>query len=234
MARRGIVIGIAVAAAVAAAGTIIALVSVNGRAASALPGPTITCEPVQPGVSRVAVIGDSITAWVPGVTILPTTWVGSLGGDGIHFVGGWAVSGARTDQMAAAITEPLCADVLIVMGGTNDLGQGRDAAAALADVERIVDQARVPTVLISAIAPMGGPGPEAMAYNRGLAALATQHDWHYADPWTPYRAADGRWTHPDDALDGVHPNADVERTVGIALHAAVLAAVAAGPTPAAD
>ena len=215
MPRPRLVLVAAIAAVVLVAATAIVTIVVHAWRGAA-------CEPAAPGTTRVAAVGDSITAWDGASAILDTTWVQTLPGDGVTFTGGWARAGARTSQMAGAVTGPLCADALVIMAGTNDIAWGDPMPQTLDDVRTIGRNARVPTVVVSAIAPITGLGSAAKALDAGLRDRAAENGWRYVDPWAPYRAADGGWKDADLTLDGVHPVPDVERAVGAALRRAVL------------
>jgi len=217
MSRRVVLVAAFAVALVIAAAAIVAIV-VSARRA---PG----CEPALPGTTRIAAVGDSITAWDPSSAILETTWVQALPGDGTTFAGGWARAGARTSDMAAAVTRPLCADALVIMGGTNDVASGDPSAATLDDIRAIATNAAVPIVIVSAIPPITSLGSQADALDAQLKELATEHGWDYVDPWAPFRAGDGGWKDPAMSTDGVHPTGAVERAAGATLREAVLDAV---------
>lgn len=206
--------------------TVIAMASLG---ACSMTDPGVDCSQAPPGVVRVAAVGDSLTAWAPGDRYLETTWVDALPTEDIAFVGGWARSGARTAEMAEAVT-PYCAEVLVVLAGTNDLIRSDDHLATLANLETIVDRAEVSRVVLAAIPPIAGRETEAAAFDLELAALARSHGWTFVDPWTGFRADDGSWARRDFADDGVHPGPEVERAAADAIRDAVrTAAPAAAP-----
>jgi acyl-CoA thioesterase I len=182
--------------------------------------------PSESSAIRFAVVGDSLTAGdvpisgdsAPG----RGSWVPFAEQDErLDFVGGWAVPGATTAAMVAGV-RPVDADVLVVMGGTNDVGTGVPWAVTQTNLEEIVRTAAVPTVLLSAIPPRDDSAERAVQTNRDLEQLAGSQGWGFVDPWADM-SSDGTWI-PGTSEDGIHPVEEVATLVGQRLAAAVAAA----------
>ncbi len=176
-------------------------------------------------VVRFGVVGDSLTAGAGGPVGSTdvggaTSWVPAADVPPLQLRGGWAVPGARTSDMRAGV-EPLDADVLVVMGGTNDVqgelpwGRSRD------ELLDIVATAGVAEVVVSAIPPLDRFPMEARQYNEALQALAGEQGWEYVDPWSGIATAQGTWA-AGSSGDGIHPTQEVADLVGTRIRAAVL------------
>ncbi|MGY1663985.1 SGNH/GDSL hydrolase family protein [Geodermatophilus sp. SYSU D00705] len=181
-------------------------------------------EPVQE-VLRFGVVGDSITAgttapvegtradgagsWIPAAAVPP-----------LEFAGGWAVPGARTEDMRAGVG-PVDADVLVVMAGTNDVQLGDPWTRSSENLVTIVATAGVADVVLAAIPPLDRAPQQALDHNVGLQQLAAEHGWSLIDPWTDQRTPAGTWT-AGASGDGVHPTEQVADLVGSRIRAALL------------
>lgn len=187
-----------------------------------------------PDAVRLAVVGDSITeADSPdfdGGRLGPESWVHHAVGDDVVLAGGWARWGATTAQMAAAV-EPVEADVLVVLAGTNDVGSGEPAAGTRENLRRIADVVGAPRVVLSAVPPIDAAPHLATDLNAELEDLAADEGWQWVDAPAGLRHgdrfADGM------ASDGLHPTAAGARVIGEAVREAVLKAVldAGGQAP---
>lgn len=192
------------------------------------PAPATTPAPTTPAEVTFVAVGDSITAWTaplpqPG-TERAGSWVPSALAPPAVFAGGWAVPGALTADMVEHVT-PYDADVLVLLGGTNDLSNGVGWADSSDHLERIVETAGVPDVVLSAIPPCDARPEATLAYNADLADLAAQHGWDYVDPWTAV-SIDGSFR-PGASEDGVHPDLAAAEQAGARLHTALLATAGA-------
>ncbi|WP_448617603.1 SGNH/GDSL hydrolase family protein [Geodermatophilus sp. URMC 65] len=179
-----------------------------------------TTDPAEP--RTFVAVGDSITA---GATDVSRPLVGDrVQGDaswlpaaeeesGLDLVSGWAVPGATTADMLAGV-EPTArtADVLVVMGGTNDLVRGLPWEQSAADIEGVVAAAGAPIVVVVAIAPSDARAAARNGFNAALADLAGRNGWTYLDPWGEVDAG-GAFT-PGASPDGVHPIPAVAAQVG--------------------
>lgn len=200
-------------------------------ALSACSAPSTTAPRAEGGVApaasaddlRVAVVGDSLSAGRSGFLgngLDDESWMTYAQGDGVVFAGGWARAGATVEQMAAAVS-PVDADVLVLMGGTNDVRHGTRFAEAEASYESIIGTVGADRVLIAAIPPYQ-PAPEAaMDYEADLASWAYGEGYPLIDPWLFARGADGQWA-PATSADGIHPTAAGYERLGRELHELIL------------
>ncbi|MDD9208145.1 SGNH/GDSL hydrolase family protein [Georgenia sp. 10Sc9-8] len=191
-----------------------------GSPGGARPSP----EPPGSTALRIAAVGDSITdANSPdfaGGELGEESWVSHAVGDGVAFAGGWAQWGATTAQMAAG-AQPVDADVLVVLAGTNDVTAGipfDETAANIAEIAATVD---APRVLISAVPPIDPDPALATELNANLEALAVAREWEFVD--APAEAREGDRFAPGMSEDGVHPTAQGARVIGAAVRAALVA-----------
>ncbi|WP_436704071.1 SGNH/GDSL hydrolase family protein [Geodermatophilus sp. CPCC 205761] len=151
-------------------------------------------------------MGDSITAG--GVPILgPGTggdlsWISAARGPLLEFRGGWAIGGATTADMRAAAT-PMDADVLVLMGGTNDVLLGRRWEQVQGDLRAVAAIVGARAVLLSAVPPSDALPEATTGFNDRLRTLAAERGWQFVDPWTGV-TQEGAYR-PGASLDGVHP-----------------------------
>ena len=159
----------------------------------------------------VAALGDSITEGSPGLR----GWdVWAADADPRLRIRNCGIYGQRTDEIAARLDD--CArgaQVLIVQGGINDIAQGRDVAAAAANLRAMVrrGQERGLRVALADVLPWnnGWPDtePKIRRLNELLAGIARDegvpllpfHDT-LEDPQRPGRMRE-EWTY-----EGDHPN----------------------------
>jgi lysophospholipase L1-like esterase len=173
--------------------------------------------------ARFAAVGDSLTVSyvVPGSLrpgqARPAPWPVAASYDGLEYAGGWAVSGATTDEMADGIRPIADLDALVIMGGTNNLYEGRGFQGAVRDFDRICAVCPAPTVLVAAIPPYELNPPAASDFNTRAHDLAADRGWRWADPWTDLRGPDGRWA-AELRCDGVHPRPEGYALVAAAFH----------------
>lgn len=183
----------------------------------------IAPEPAPAPLSYTAA-GDSITAWIDRNGVTNTaTWVAYADGDGLLFDrSGWAAGGAQLAEISANTT-PVTADVLIVMAGTNDLGDrwGTPMGERLESVVEIVVKSQAPRVILSAVAPRDLAPAWSNEWNEQLANLAAFYGWGYIDPWASLRGADGAYL-PGLTIDGIHPTDAGQRLVAVAVRTALL------------
>ena len=194
-------------------------------AADSTPTPTTSPAPPPPPVRLVAV-GDSITVAggdIPTGVFTDLSWVRYAVGEPVVSAGGWAVSGATTAQMAAGFAPPTGEPyVLVIFGGTNDVGLDLPFSKSAPNLVAIADRATdAQRVIVTAIPPLTGREAQAARYNADLAALAAQQGWTFVDPMAPV-SVDGRWV---DGMthDGIHPTATGAQLIGAGIRAALLA-----------
>jgi lysophospholipase L1-like esterase len=183
--------------------------------------------PLPPGaetdVVPVVVVGDSITAGTgptdradrPG----PQSWQHGFWGAPLEFRGGWAVPGATTEQMRAGAAG-LTADVLVLLGGTNDLATGVGWPASQEHLRGVVAAVDVDHVVLSAIPPSDTGPARAVEYNQRLADLSQEQGWEFVDPWVTVSQG-GAWV-PGTSPDGIHPTPEAAAQAGAVIRVAVL------------
>ncbi len=170
-----------------------------------------------------AAIGDSITAGdsrdlaggVPG----PQSWVSYAIAPGIEFVGGWAEWGATTGRMAAAVRQPLDADVLVILAGTNDTGWTPHEQIG-EHLARIAESAAVDTVVLSSIPPNDYALGTTSELNAYLERFAAEEEWVWVDAAAGLRS--GERYAEGMSYDGVHPTEEGARVIGEAIGEAIL------------
>jgi lysophospholipase L1-like esterase len=191
---------------------------------------TTTSRPSDDRVSFV-VVGDSITAGPIPIEATGAqeeavqqfgsgSWLPKAQGRPLRFLGGWAVSGATTEEMRAGVV-PAKADVVVVMAGTNDLLRGVPWEQTRANLLAIVDTVGVHDVLVSAVPPADELPAGRQDFDQRLRELADQQGWHLVDPWVSVEQQDGSWV-PGASADGVHPTQATADAAGRVLRAAVL------------
>ena len=188
----------------------------------------------EPNVPIVATLGDSISAGAPLWSPNPDfrAAIAARGGrltrssqwqhwaaaatDGACRFRNCGVEGDRTDEIEARLAG--CsegADVVVVQGGTNDVIQGGNPAAAAANIREMVRRARDAGLrtLVTTVPPINRRypewAPEVRRLNALIVALAREEavsviDFFglLEDPRRPDRMP-ARWTD-----DGLHPNVD--------------------------
>lgn len=160
-----------------------------------------------------AAVGDSITAWVDYNGVECQTWPRLAQDDKLVLAGGWAKGGAKLELMLASVT-PVAADVLVIMAGTNDLGDrwGTPMQTRLDQIQAIAATVGVADVVIMAVAPLNGNPMWAAEQNEATQILASQLGWAWFDPWTSLRAPDGQWV-AGWSVDGLHPTVEGQAVV---------------------
>ena len=178
------------------------------------------------GVIRMAAVGDSITAAdspdIDGGDPGPQSWVSYAAGPSIEYVGGWAVWGATTAQMAEGIAAPFDADVLVILASTND-GTGTPPEQIAENLMAIVDSAGISNVVLSSVPPIDPMPGTAEHLNTQLENIAGENGWTWVDSTADLRDENGRFAE-GMAYDGVHPTEEGARVIGEAIRAAILEA----------
>ncbi|MFB0835436.1 SGNH/GDSL hydrolase family protein [Arthrobacter halodurans] len=195
---------------------------VRGGAGDAAADPAVALA-AGPDVVAFAVVGDSITADhayprdVRRRMVGERSWVNFAQDDSAVFVGGWAVGGAKTAEMAAGI-EPVAADVLVLIAGTNDIYARVPFADIGANLRRIVETVDAGRVLVSSVPPRNDFAAETVAYNDWLRGFVLEQGWDWVDAGAGLRDGSdpGRYA-PGLAYDGVHPSLEGARVIGSAI-----------------
>jgi lysophospholipase L1-like esterase len=181
---------------------------------------------------RVFAVGDSITEAdsddFDSGDIGLDSWATYADGPGITVVGGWAHAGATTEDMlagaldlAATGTGPTRDDVLVLMGGSNDIDEGVAIPTIMDNLVRIATGLRTGRVTLSTIPPEDGVEDEVEALNAHLPALAAQEGWQLVDPMQAVRGEDGGWL-PGMSDDGVHPTRPAAALIGESFRRALI------------
>ncbi|MBV1778977.1 SGNH/GDSL hydrolase family protein [Paeniglutamicibacter sp. ABSL32-1] len=173
--------------------------------------------------STFRVAGDSITAagshTVAAGHVGEASWVNYVNAPGtpatLVWAGGWALGGAQSGDMAAAL-RPGSADALVILAGTNDLAHGTGHARIGENLARIARIVRAPMVLLSSIPPRDDAVAATLAYNEFLRTLAGERGWMYVDAAAGLRSEAGTFI-PGLSDDGVHPNVEGARILGAAI-----------------
>lgn len=168
--------------------------------------------------TTISVVGDSNTEvdstnFAAG-KIGSGSWVRYLTANGFLFTGGWAEGGTSSATQAQNLAQLEPADVLLIMTGTNDLGQGLTFEQSAADIETIVSKAPASRVVLLAIPPQDkGLAANVTDYNQRLAQLAADHGWEFFDGLGFLRTGDNTYV-PGATSDGVHLTRESQQQYG--------------------
>lgn len=201
----------------------------------ATPAPAPSLSPCC-GKPRLAFLGDSITRGTSdlaaGVFGDRSWFFAMVEGPAAPFTyaGGIADNGMTTAWMAEHAGEALDTnpEMLVVLGGTNDIANWVEPTVVLANLESITQQAhaRGIAVAVSTIPPSSFEdlGPRAVAMNVAIRAwVQARGDVVLLDPWTLLADEQGAWL-PDLTPDGIHPDADACRLMANDAAARIMAA----------
>lgn len=169
------------------------------------------------------VAGDSITAAGSATVSLgnlgEASWVNFVNAPGapqtLAWRGGWALGGAQSGDMAAALRHGR-ADALVILAGTNDLAHGTGYQRIASNLSRLPGIVQAPVVLLSSVPPRDGAVQATIAYNNFLRTLAEQRGWVFVDATAGLRSEQGTFL-PGLSNDGVHPNVEGAKILGAAL-----------------
>lgn len=170
---------------------------------------------------KFAAVGDSITAgWAP-----MNSW--TVYTTDVEYAAGWFQVGLRSDQIVAgalANGKP-DADVLVIMGCTNDIDQQLDWKRCLAEWDTLADAFDMP-VIVSAVAPSNIWPSSFLDYNAELETHAASQGWTFVDPYAAVRNVNGTFVEGyqrDPAHDPTHPNNAAQEIAGAVLSEAIVA-----------
>jgi lysophospholipase L1-like esterase len=176
----------------------------------AILGATIACQGSHADPASVAAIGDSITARYR----LSYSYPDLLGRWREVPVRNFGVSGDTTAQMLDRLADVLDSgptpQVVVIMGGTNDIARGMPVEGPLRNLqtiaERVRDSGRRPVLVCPP--PSGAFHLErAQALRAGLRDYARAQGIVFVDPWPAMEdPARPGWSRPELALDVLHPN----------------------------
>ncbi|MFD1506967.1 SGNH/GDSL hydrolase family protein [Georgenia yuyongxinii] len=193
------------------------------RAAAPLTSAVLFEDAVEP--VRLAAVGDSITASggpLEGGVFNENTWLSHVvDAVEVRWAGGWAQPGATTAAMLEGVVPVAGADVLVIMAGTNDSGQGLPFDTTADNLRHTAEVVGAPRVILASIPPRE-PAPEVAAdFNELLESLASEQGWEFVDVARGLRDDDGGWL-PGLTDDGIHPLPDGQAVIGAAIRDAVL------------
>lgn len=200
------------------------LLGVSGGPRADEPVPQAFAIPASGGTqSTFMVAGDSITAagshTVAAGQVGEASWVNYVNTPGapatLAWTGGWALGGAQSGDMAAALHHGR-ADALVILAGTNDLAHGTSHARIAENLLKITRIVQAPMVLLSSVPPRDDAVAETLSYNGFLQTLAAERGWAFVDAAAGLRS-DANTFAPGLSDDGVHPNVKGARILGAAI-----------------
>lgn len=187
-----------------------------------------------------AVVGDSITAnhayprQVAQRIVGQDSWVNFAQDSTTAFLGGWALGGATSGEMAAGL-QPVSADVLVMIAGTNDIHASVGYATIGQNMLAIVGKSDVGRVLVSSVPPRNDFREPTARYNAWLHDFVLEQGWDWVDAARGLRAEQDPLSYgPGLSEDGVHPSNAGARLLGTAILAELVeqpTAVVAPATP---
>jgi acyl-CoA thioesterase-1 len=171
---------------------------------------TVACQRPRADPASVAALGDSITARYRLSYSYPDL-LGRWRGIPVHNFG---VSGDTTAQMVDRLADVLDSgptpQVVVILGGTNDIARGMPVEETLRNLqtiaERVRDSRRRPVLVCP---PPSGAFrlDRAQALRAGLRDYARAQGIAFVDPWPAMEDPARRgWSRPELALDVLHPN----------------------------
>jgi acyl-CoA thioesterase-1 len=169
-----------------------------------------TCKGYQGDLASVAAVGDSITARYRLAYSYPDL-LGRWRGIPVHNFG---VSGDTTAQMLDRLPEVLesgpLPQVVVILGGTNDIARGMPVEEALRNLQTIAERVRDSgrrAVLVCPPPTGAFRLDRAEALRAGLRDYARAQGIAFVDPWPAMEDPARRgWSRPELALDVLHPN----------------------------
>lgn len=205
----------------------VGLLGLTGGPRADEPMPQAIALPAAGNHGTFMVAGDSITAAgshsVAAGHVGEASWINYVNTPGtpstLAWTGGWALGGAQTGDMAAAL-RPGRADALVILAGTNDLAHGTSHTRIAENLARIAQIVRAPMVLLSSIPPRDDAVAATVAYNDFLRTLAGERGWLFVDASAGLRSETNTFV-PGLSDDGVHPNVEGARILGAAIGAAL-------------
>ena len=183
------------------------------------------------------VAGDSITAagshTVSSGYSGEASWIHHVNHESVpaslSWVGGWAMGGAQTGDMRAAL-QHASANALVIVAGTNDLAHQVGFAEIASNLQGISEIVATDVVLLSSVPPRDDAAIQTAKYNDFLRGLATDRGWLFVDAAAGLRTPAGTFK-PGLSDDGVHPTNAGAQILGQAIGEALrnIPARASGP-----
>jgi len=180
--------------------------------------PAFTQRTPAPGPERFVVVGDSNTAVnspdLAAGRIGDASWVSVLTSSGYQFAGGWAVGGTPSGTQAEGLAPVEGADLLLIMTGTNDLGQGVPFADTITHIDAMVAKAPAGRVVLLAIPPRDvETSPSSVEFNAALQQLASERGWEFFDGLGFLRDPAGGFV-DGTSSDGIHLTREAQLQYG--------------------
>ena len=205
-----------------------ALSSAGTVSPSIIPATASPWTPLPSAAITVSIVGDSNSTGFSGNLQAGlnngAAWAAHLPRGSFSIAGGWAVDGSSTTDMADAATTVPPADVVVILGGTNDLALGQPTETTTEQIIRIAQTVSARQTVLAAIPPFDPRPGDAVALNASLADLAADRGWLYVDPWSRMRQGDGTWT-AAYRTDGIHTTPAGYALAGESIAAALSAAL---------
>ncbi|MHC6592444.1 SGNH/GDSL hydrolase family protein [Arthrobacter sp. C152] len=171
---------------------------------------------------KFAAFGDSITEGnspdFVGGKFGDRSWVSYVASNSLPFAGGWADGGAQTRAMLDH-TQPVKADVVVILAGTNDVLNNVPFETTTQNVSGIVRTSGATRVVVSSIPPQDARPEAAVAFNEKMKAFVTGQGWTWVDAAAGLR--DGQTYKPSLTVDGIHPTPEGSAIIGAALKPAI-------------
>lgn len=213
------------------------LLSLAGAPQGAKPTPLAFGAGTSINATTFLVAGDSITAagshTVSSGHSGDASWIHYVNPESepasLSWVGGWAMGGAQTGDMRAALHHA-SANALVLVAGTNDLAHQIGFAEIAANLQAISDIVATDVVLLSSVPPRDDAAIQTTKYNAFLRGLATDRGWLFVDGAAGLRTSEGTFK-PGLSEDGVHPTIAGAQILGQAIGDALrnIPAQASGP-----
>ncbi|GAA5225705.1 SGNH/GDSL hydrolase family protein [Paeniglutamicibacter antarcticus] len=199
------------------------LLGLSGGPHADQPVPQALAVPAGDAAVTFMVAGDSITAAgsraVASGKLGKSSWVNFVNAPGapqsLAWTGGWALGGAQSGDMAAALRHGK-ADALVILAGTNDLAHGTGYETISANLTRLPGIVQAPMVLLSSVPPRDGAVQSTLAYNDFLRSLAEQRGWVFVDAAAGLRSESNTFL-AGLSDDGIHPNIEGAKILGAAI-----------------
>jgi lysophospholipase L1-like esterase len=179
---------------------------------------TSRCAPYVPAAAAdreitFAAVGDRVTDWRGARR--DVSWVTYADQGPVEWVGGHARSGARIQDLPARV-DPVEADVLVILAGTNDVVVAYTNDQIELNLQRIVENSGAENVLLSSIPPVDSARKQTADFNDFLARVAYRHDWSFVDAGSAVRVRTCEFRE-GLTTDGVRPTPAGARLIGDAI-----------------